>query len=125
MSSLLTKLKYSFGRSSAVPAGGTLQLFAVGQTLQGFRVIRASLITGASLRVSAGDAARTYDLDVRVNAVSVATLPLPLSTLSVSTILFAVPVVVGDIVTAFMVRTAGAGASTFGDEEALVEITER
>jgi hypothetical protein len=34
-----------------------------------------------------------------------------------------VAVAVGDIVTAFMVRTAGAGSSTFNDITGLVEIT--
>jgi hypothetical protein len=125
MSSLLDKNKYSFGRSAAVPAGGTLQLFATGQTLQGFRAIRAGKITGLSLRVNVVDAARAYQLQVFINGVlSTAVLALPVSTLSVSTTALYVAVAAGDIITTFVVRTAGAGASTFGDEAALVELTE-
>jgi hypothetical protein len=125
MSSLLDKNKYSFGRSAAVPAGGTLQLFATGQTLQGFRVIRAGKITGLSVRVNAADGARTYQLQVFVNGVlSTAVLTLASGSTSASTTALALAVAAGDIITAFMVRTAGAGASTFGDEAALVELTE-
>lgn len=120
------RVKYSFGRSAAVPAGGTLQLFAVGQTLQGFRALRTGFITGLSLRTNVGDAVRSYELRVFLNGVlSAAVLAFPAGggTSQATTVLL-VPVVAGDIVTAFLVRTAGAGASTFVDEEALVEITE-
>lgn len=125
MSNLLDKNKYSFGRSAAVPAGGTLQLFATGQTLQGFHVIRAGKITGLSIRVNTADGARTYQLQVFVNGVlSTAVLTLASGSTSASTTALALVVAVGDIITTFMVRTAGVGASTFGDEEALVELTE-
>ena len=125
MSNLLDQNKYSFGRSAVVPGGGTLQLFATGQTLQGFRVIRAGKITGLSVRVNAADGARTYQLQVFVNGVlSTAVLTLASGSTSASTTALALAVAAGDIITAFMVRTAGAGASTFGDEEALVELTE-
>lgn len=125
MSNLLDKNKYSFGRSAAVPAGGTLQLFATGQTLQGFCVIRAGKITGLSIRVNTADGARTYQLQVFVNGVlSTAVLTLASGSTSASTTALALVIAVGDIITTFMVRTAGAGASTFGDEEALVELTE-
>jgi hypothetical protein len=126
MSSLLTKVKYSFGRAAAVPAGGSLQLFAAGQTLQGFSVIRDGKITGLSVRVNVLDAARTFQLQVFVNGVlSTAVLTLASGSTSALTIALALAVAAGDIITAFVVRTVGAGASTFGNEEALVEITER
>lgn len=124
MSSLLDKNKYTFGRSAAVPAGGTLQLFATGQTLQGFRAIRAGKITGLSLRVNAADGARTFQLQVFINGVLSAAVLTLAGVTSVSTTALAVAVAAGDIVTAFVVRTVGAGASTFVDEEAAVEITE-
>jgi len=70
------------------------------------------------------DAARAYDLDIRVNAVSVATLALPVSTIGADTCTapLSVAVVCGDVITAFLVRTAGGGASTFNNEAAMVEI---
>jgi hypothetical protein len=84
----------------------------------------AGTITNASVQVDVVDAARAYNLDVRVNGVSVATLALPVSTLGADTCTAPISVAVacGDIITAFMVRTAGGGASTFNNEGALVEI---
>lgn len=121
------RYKYLFGRSAGVPGGGTLQLFAVGQTLTGFRVVRPGLITALSLHTNVGDAVRSYSLQVFINGVlSTAVLAFPAGGgNSQQTVALATAVVAGDIITVFLVRTAGAGASTFGDEEALVEITER
>lgn len=95
-----------------------------GAAILGYRMMRAGTITGASLQVDVVDAARTYNLDIRVNAVSVATLALPLSTLGVSTVALAVAVAVGAVVTAFLVRTAGSGGSTFAEMLSVVEVTE-
>jgi hypothetical protein len=83
---------------------------------------RPGTISGASIQVDSVDAARAYDLDIRVNTVSVATLALPVSTIGANTAAFAVAVVAGDVITAFLVRTAGVGASTFSFENAVVEV---
>jgi hypothetical protein len=120
-----SRIKYGFGRAAAVPAGGTLQLFAVGQSLQGFRALRNGTLTGLSLKTNVGDAVRSYNLEIRLNGVAAATLAFPAGGGdSQATTALAVAVVAGDIVTAFMLLTAGAGASTFTTEEALVEISE-
>ena len=119
------RLKYSFGRVAAVPAAGTLQLFATGQTTQGFRVIRAGTITAISLKTNVADGVRSYNVQVRVNGiVTAAILAYPSGSISAAVTGLLVAVVPGDIVTVFLVRTAGAGASTFNQHEALVEITE-
>ena len=90
----------------------------------GYRVIRAGTITGASIQVDALDATRSFTLSVRLNGAEVQTLTLPVSTLGVDGT-FGVPtaVVAGDIITVFMVRASGGGASTFDEESAAVEVT--
>jgi hypothetical protein len=87
----------------------------------GFAVIRAGRITGASLRVNTIDA-DDFELEIRVNGLTVATLALPAGTTVATTSALNAPVAVGDIVTAFLFRTAGSGASTFSDEQATIEI---
>ncbi len=115
--------KFQFGNTVSVPAGGTLQLQGPGNTLSGLRVNRAGNITGASIQVNVADGARSYNLDIRVNGVSVATLALPAGSSGAHTAALAVAVAAGDVITAFMVRTAGAGPSAFGEEHSVVEVT--
>lgn len=117
------RAKYPFGNTSTVPAGGTQQLQAPGQSLNGYRLMRAGTITGASIAVNVASA-NSYNLDVRINGSSVATLALAAGATSNSTVALSVAVVVGDILTAFMVRTAGSGGSTFSEQSAAVEVTE-
>jgi len=114
---------YQFGRSGAVPGGGTLQLFGPGSTTTGFRMDRPGTITGGSIQVNVVDAVRAYKLSIRVNGVEVALVALPVATLGASSVALAVAVVAGDLLTAFMVLTAGAGASTFTDTIAMIEVT--
>lgn len=114
---------FQFGRRVKVPAGGTLFLFGAGSASPGMRIARAGQITGASLQVDAVDAGRTYDLVIYVNGGQVAVLALPLSTLGVQTAALAVAVMAGDVVTAALVQTAGAGASTFAEQQAVIEVT--
>lgn len=115
--------RHQFGRSAGVPVGGTLQLQGPGTTLVGVRANRAGTITGGSLQVDVVDATRTYKLSIRVGGVEVALIVLPVSTLGVHSIALAVAFVAGAVITSFVVRTAGAGASTFGDQHAMVELT--
>jgi hypothetical protein len=100
-----------------------LQLEGPGSTLAGFRVYRAGTITAASIQVDVVDVTRSYNLEIRVNGVAAATLALPAGSIGASTVALAVAVAVGDVVTAFMVKTIGVGASTFGEEHAVIEIT--
>ena len=112
---------YQFGQTAQVPAGGTLQMEGPGQSLNGFRVTRAGMIMAASVAVNAVSA-NTYDLQIRVNGVTSATVTLAAGTTSAQSIALTLSVAVGDIITAFMVRTAGAGGSTFNEEHVVVEI---
>lgn len=85
----------------------------------------AGTITDASIQVNAADGARTYNLSIRVNGVEVATLTLVSGTTGNDTCIvhLAAPVVCGDVVTAFLVRTAGVGGSTFTAESAMISVT--
>lgn len=95
-----------------------------GVTPVGYRMFFAGTIDNASIQVDAADGARAYNLDIRVNGVSVATLALPVAAIGADTCTtpIAAAVVCGDVITAFLVRTAGVGASTFSNESALVEV---
>lgn len=118
------KESYQFGRTLVVPAGGTLQLQAPGNSLAGFRVLRAGYLVAASIQVNVADAVRTYDLEIRRNAVTIATVTLATGTTgTAAAVTPPVALAVGDVITAFLVRTAGAGASTFGEEHAVAEIS--
>jgi hypothetical protein len=70
------------------------------------------------------DATRAYRLDVYLNGAAVQNVALPVSTLGAQAI-FGAPTAVaaGDLLDAYMVRTAGGGASTFSDMQAVVEVT--
>lgn len=117
------RAKYLFGNTSIVPSGGTLQLEGPGTAIQGYRLPRGGTITAASVQVNT-TSANGYDLDMRVNGVSAATLPLAAGTLGNSTVAPSVPVSANDILTAFLVRTSGSGGSTFNEMLAVVEVTE-
>lgn len=114
---------YQFGRSVRVPAGGTLYLFGPDGTPTGVRLNRAGTVTGLSLLVNVIDAARDYNLVLYINGAQAATLALPLNTIGVHTALLAVAAAAGDSVTVALVRTAGAGVSTFMSAHATVEVT--
>ena len=108
-----------------MPGGGTLQLLGGGSTTVGYRMFSAGTIDNASIQVNAADGARTYQLQIRVNGVTVATLTLVSGTTGNDTCTspISAAVVCGDVITAFLVRTAGVGGSTFTAESALVEVT--
>lgn len=86
----------------------------------------AGTIDNASIQVDAADGARTFNLEIRVNGVTVATLTLVSGTTGndTCTVPISAAVVCGDVITAFLVRTAGVGASTFANEAALVEVSD-
>lgn len=106
-----------------MPGGGTLQLEYSGDSLVGQRQITAGTITGASIQVNVADGARSYNLSIRVNGVEVETVALPSGSTGAHDATLSSAVVAGDLVTAFLVLTAGSGASTFDEESALVEIS--
>lgn len=95
-----------------------------GNAILGYRMMRAGTITGASLQVNLVDASRTYNLDIFVNGVSATTVALPISTLGVSSVALSVAVAVGDVVSAFLVRTSSTGGSTFNEMTSVIEVTE-
>jgi hypothetical protein len=117
---------YIFGRAAAVPGAGTLQLFLPDVVTVGIRMLRPWKLTGLSVQVNVVDGGgRTYDLQIRKNGVAapIATLALPAATIGASTAALAVTGVAGDYLQAFMVRTAGAGASTFVQIASEMELT--
>jgi hypothetical protein len=67
--------------------------------------------------------ANAYNLSIRINGTQVATLALAAAATGAQTTALAVAVVAGDRLTAWIDRTAGAGASEFNDITAVVEIT--
>jgi len=112
-----------FGYSAKVPPFGTLQLGGAGYALAGVRLNRSGTIVGATVQVApVADGIRSYNLDIYVNGASVATLALAAGSIGVSTTAFAVAVVANDVITAYMIKTAGVGASTFDEVQALVEV---
>jgi len=58
-----------------------------------------------------------------VNAVTVATLALPSGSIGANTVALAVAVVATDVITAFLVLTAGSGASDFTEEHVVIGIS--
>jgi len=66
---------------------------------------------------------RSYNLDIYLNGVSAATVALASPNTGASSVALSVAVIVGDIVSAYMILTAGAGASTFQQIYAIVEET--
>lgn len=102
-----------YGSSGGVPSGGTLALLGPGNTTTGIRVPSDQKIMGASVQVNVIDALRTFNVSIRVNGIEVATLTLPLSSLGSLIASLNVPVLAGDVITVFMVRASGTGASTF------------
>jgi len=113
---------YIYGRSTQVPGHGTLQLLGPGDTTVGIRINRVGTLTGASIQVDVVDASRTFDLQIHQNGGSVATVSLPLSTLGASRSDLNIAVAVGDLMQAFVVRTAGVGASTFANILGMIEV---
>jgi hypothetical protein len=115
---------YQFGRNTQIPGGGTLQLWGPGPTATAIRLLRAGNVTAASIQVGAVDAGNAYNLEIRVNGATVQTVALAAGILGNQAV-FAVPTAVaaGDLLTAFMVRTAGGGASSFSDMQAVVEVS--
>lgn len=113
---------YQFGHNSSVPGSGTLQLEGPGTSQIGFRVLRAGVISGGSINIDL-PSPNDYELEIRVNGLIAAVVPLPSGSTSASSAAFAAPVIVGDIVDALMVRTSGSGASTFNSQHAVVEIS--
>jgi len=118
----VNRQSYQFGLNSAVPSGGTIPLEGPGNNTTGFAAIRAGTITGGSISVNTASA-NDYNLEIRVNTLTVATVPLPAgSTVAFSSALSA-PIAAGDVVTVFMTRTSGSGGSGFNQQQAIVEIT--
>lgn len=86
-------------------------------------MMRAGTVTGGSIRVNV-TSTNSYNLDIRLNGVSVATVALAAGSLGASSVALSAAVAVGDVLAAFMVRTAGSGGSTFTEQAAAIEITE-
>lgn len=116
------KIVYVFGTTFAVPTAGTQQLLGPGNTLAPYRMPRNGRITAASVQVNIVDTTNAYDLQIRINGVTVSSINLPANTLGVNSNLLNAPVLETDLLTVFLVRTAGAGGSDFTEVNAMVEI---
>lgn len=114
---------WQFGRSIAVPTSGTLQLFGVDSNAVGVRIMRACTVTGGSIQVNVQDNSRSYNLEIRKNGTAVATVSLASGTVGNSDTTFSAPFAAGNILTAYLVRTSGTGASTFTSMDVQVEAT--
>lgn len=113
---------FQFGRDCKVPGGGALSLHGPGNSTVGVRINRAGTITGASIQVDVADASNSYALEVYKNGgAAVATVAL-VNVLGNHSGAFAVAVAAGDVITTALVLTAGAGASAFANEQAIVEV---
>jgi hypothetical protein len=113
---------FQFGVNAQVPAGGSIQLEGPGTTTTGFVLSNKGIIVGGSIGVSNSPSANDYNLEIRVNGVTVATVALVAGQVKAFANL-SVAVVAGDVVTAFMVRTSGSGGSTFNNQQAIVQIS--
>ena len=79
---------------------------------------------GATLRVDRPDVARDYRLEILVNGVVAEFLDLPSGSIINTTEAFSTAVLKGDEVSARLVRTAGAGRSTFRNIVATLDVTD-
>jgi hypothetical protein len=88
-------------------------------------MMRATTLTGVSVRVGTVDGARAFTVDVISNPDGVpavlGTLALPVATQSARTVALAAAVLAGTSFGVRMVRTAGAGNSSFDRILVLVE----
>jgi len=114
-----------------VPVGGTLYLRGtfVACSALGYDMMRASNITGISIRVDAADASRAYQVQVGTNPdgafASVATLNLPVSTQAARTTAVSGAIGAGSSWGVRIVLTSGTGKSTFGNVAVLVEVDDQ
>jgi hypothetical protein len=114
-----------------VPGGGTLYLRGTLNACSsvGYDMMRASNITGISIRVDAADASRAYQVQVVTNPdgapASVAVLALPVSTQAARTVAVSGAIAAGTSWGVRIVRTSGSGASSFGNLAVLVEVDDQ
>lgn len=120
----------SFGQVTNVPGGGTLYLMGAGTVLTSaapIRILRSGTITAAMITVDAADATRSYKLSIQTSATiggtytEVASLALAATNQSAATTALAVAVTAGHFMRIAVIRTAGAGGSTFSNINAMVE----
>ena len=106
-----------------VPAsGGSLQMTGAGSTGAGVNMLSAGTITGLSIAVDVADGSNNYTLEIRRGGAAIVTLTLNGVTSNRNSAL-SVAVLAGDILTAFLIRTSGVGASAFSEEHVVLEIS--
>lgn len=117
------RIAYVFGLTFAVPTGGTQQLLGPGSTLAAYQLAHVGRITAASVQVNIADTTNAYDLQIRINGVTVTSINLAANTLGARSNLLSVAVNEGDLLTLFLVRTSGSGGSDFTEVNAAVEVS--
>lgn len=117
---------YLFANSFFVPDAGTLYLESDGVNTASVPLTLnvPSVLRSMSVRVNEVDNVRTYDMEVRVNDTVTDTLTLPLSTLYASATNLSTVINVGDAIVIRLVKTSGAGSSSFNNIRATLEMVE-
>lgn len=116
-----------FGSNQSVPGSGTLYLQGPGGVVTssvGFRMLRAGAIKGGSVQVDAADATRSYNLSIRINGSQVATIALAATNTGAHSTALNQAYVAGDRIEVALIRSAGAGSSTFDDTLVLIEVVD-
>jgi hypothetical protein len=112
---------FQFGLTTNV-IGASAQFLGPDATTNGFVLSNRGYIVGGSIGVTGPASANDYNMEIRVNGVTAAVVPLPAGQLKAFANL-SVAVSAGDTVTAFMVRTTGSGNSSFGNQQVIVQIS--
>lgn len=116
-----------FGSNTKVPNNGIKYLSTGGNVATssaGIILLRAGIITGASLRVSTAEPANVYNLSIRINGTEVGVLTLSATNTSAFTTAISQVYAAGDELSLALVRTSGSGKSTFATASVLLEINE-
>ncbi len=115
---------FQFGTAKTIPGGGTRYLESGGivGTAAPIYMLRPGKLSGASITVDQIDASRAFKLSVQKNGVEVESVALPLSTTAAADLTFTTTYIAGDLIRLAVIRTSGAGSSSFDEVHATLEI---
>ncbi len=117
---------YQFSIEKKVPAFGTLFMSYGRQPTSAAPLVvnRIATLAGASLAVDLIDGSRDYDLLINVNGTTVESVTLSSGSSKVIDTSFSTVLSASDEITALLVRSAGAGPSTFKNAAVSLEMVE-
>ena len=117
--------EYVFGAGIPVPVAGTLYLDVVVPTSAAeLRMSVDALLRRISVQVDVIDAARAFSVEILKGGAVIASLPLPVSTLGAHVATYSAAYLAGNLLSARIVRTSGAGKSTFRNVHVTVTLEE-